>query len=293
MANTSLACWVPAEARGADRDGLWIGQPDAESATWWQVPSSNNLAQAELGSLLEQLRATRPAWTADGQSFAFVTSRQAASQSDPGESRLWIGRLADRSVEEVTREPARLRDLHWSPRGEMLGLVRSGIEPRPVAVAAPASTPGQTATLHIWNRAGGLSAPLNQRPVRRFAGWCAAGDHLAYVVPDVILGAEGPLWSFLLVPDPLARDAVMIEDGTGVGRRTSEPVFSGLRVTFPHWSSSSSDELLSLWWTFSPSHRSVLSRFLGGGLRPGDPAALLDARTGTLAWMAVSPLEET
>ena len=36
----------------------------------------------------------------------------------------------------------------------------------------------------------------------------------------------------------------------------------------------------------------MLSRFLGGGLRSGDPAALLDARTGTLAWMAVSPLEE-
>ena len=51
--------------------------------------------------------------------------------------------------------------------------------------------------------------------------------------------------------------------------------------------------MLSLWCTFSPSHRSVLSRFLGGGLRSGDPAALLDARTGTLAWMAVSPLEET
>ncbi len=174
----------------------------------------------------------------------------------------------------------------------MLGLVRSGIEPLPVAVAAPASTPSQTATLHVWDRASGLSAPLNHRPVRRFAGWCAAGDHLAYLVPDVILGAEGPLWSFLLVPDPLARDAVVIENGSGVGQGATKPVFSGLRVTFPHWSSSQSDELLSLWCTFSPSHRSVLSRFLGGGLRSGDPAALLDARTGTLAWMAVSPLEE-
>ena len=27
-------------------------------------------------------------------------------------------------------------------------------------------------------------------------------------------------------------------------------------------------------------------------LRSGDPAALLDARTGSLAWMAVSPVEE-
>jgi hypothetical protein len=96
----------------------------------------------------------------------------------------------------------------------------------------------------------------------------------------------------LLVPDPLARDAVVIEDGNGAGQGATEPVFSGLRVTFPHWSPSSRDEVLSLWCTFSPSHRSVLSRFLGGGLRSGDPAALLDARTGTLAWMAVSPLEE-
>ena len=69
-------------------------------------------------------------------------------------------------------------------------------------------------------------------------------------------------------------------------------MFSGLRVTFPHWSPSSSDEVLSLWCTFSPSHRSLLARFLGGGLRSGDPAALLDARTGALSWMAVSPLEE-
>ncbi len=36
---------------GADRDGLWIGQPDAEPATWWHVPSSDRLAQSELGSL--------------------------------------------------------------------------------------------------------------------------------------------------------------------------------------------------------------------------------------------------
>jgi WD40 repeat protein len=290
-----LACVLGAGGNSdGDRDGLWIGQPDAEPATWWHVPSSNMLAQAELGSLLEQLRATRPAWTADGQSFAFVTSRQGSSESDPGESRLWIGRLAERTVEETTRVPARLRDLHWSPRGETLGLVRGGLEPRPVtaATAAPASTSSPTTTLHKWDRASGLSAPLDHRPVRKFAGWCAAGDHLAYVVPDAILGAEGPLWAFLLVPDPLARDAVVIGDGTGLGQGTTKPVFSGLRVTFPHWSSSSTDELLSLWCTFSSSHRSVLSRFLGGGLRSGDPAALLDARTGKLAWMAVSPVEE-
>jgi len=171
--------------------------------------------------------------------------------------------------------------------------VRDGIESSPIAMPTVPSTPSPTATLHIWERAGGLSEPLNNRPVRGYAGWCAAGDHLAYVVPGDVLGADQPLWSFLLVPDPLARDAVMVEAGNnGAGQGTSKPAFSGLRVTFPHWSPSSSDDVLSLWCTFSPSHRSVLSRFLGGGLRSGDPAALLDARTGTLSWMAVSPLEE-
>ncbi len=84
----------------------------------------------------------------------------------------------------------------------------------------------------------------------------------------------------------------MIDDGERPGWPDSEPAFSGLRVTFPHWSPSSSDEVLSLWCTFSPSHVLTLARILGGQLRSGDPAALLDARTGTLAWMAVSPVEE-
>src|SRR5262249_4989193 len=89
-------------------------------------------------------------------------------------------------------------------------------------------------------------------------------------------------------------DTVVIAMGEGRAATVSpgKPVFSGLRVTFPHWSPSANDEVLSLWCTFSPSHRSVISRLLGGGLRLGDPAALLDARTGKLSWMAISPVEE-
>jgi len=178
--------------------------------------------------------------------------------------------------------------------------VRTATEPTPVVAAAatvrptPAAASTPTSTLHVWSRASGVSGPLNTRLVRRFAGWCAAGDHLAYVVPDDVLGAASPLWSFLLIPDPLARDAVVIAAGDGQAKAAGggKTAFSGLRVTFPHWSPSSNDEVLSLWCTFSPSHRSVLSRFLGGGLRSGDPAALLDARTHSLFWMAVSPLEE-
>ncbi len=276
----------------ADHTGLWIGEPDGAPATWWRVPNSGLVTPAEGQSPLEHLRAARPAWTADGGSFAFVTHRPSVSQSDPGESRLWIGRVAGRQVEQMARDTARLHDLHWSPDGERLGLVRTATKPRPDASTTPASPPSQKSTLHIWNPAGGLSGPVNQRPVERFAGWCASGDHLAYVGPDDVLGARNPLWSFLLVPNPVARDAVVIADTNGAGPGSTKPAFSGLRVTFPHWSPSAKDEVLSLWCTFTPSHQSVLARFLGGGLRSGDPAALFDAKTGKFSWLAVSPLEE-
>ena len=298
-----LACVLGSTGSGTQDDGLWIGEPDANPPAWWHVPNSQVVARPESSSLLEQLRASRPAWTIDGGVFAFVTYRPGVAQSDPGESALWMGTLVDRRVEQVAHDSGRLHDLHWSPRGEKLGLVRSGPDARPIPPATPSSTiraaAGVTATstsmstLHIWSRADGLSGPLNTRPVRRFAGWSASGDHLAYVAPDRVLGAESPLFSFLLVPDPVARDAVVLDDGQRAGQGADKPVFSGLRVTFPHWSRSKSDEVLSLWCTFSPSHRSVLSRFLGGGLRSGDPAALFDTRTGKLSWMAVSPLEET
>ncbi len=291
-----LACVLGTPRAGvgsaADHAGLWIGQPDVGPGTWWRVRSSDESAPAEGQSLLEYLRAARPAWTKDGGAFAFVTQRPGVSQSDPGESRLWVGQVAGRLVEQMAHDTAMLHDLHWSPGGERLGLVRTATVPRPAASGTPAAIPRQTSTLHIWDRLGGLSIPVNHRPVERFAGWCATGDHLAFIGPDDVLGAGNPLWSFLLLPNPVARDAVVIADAKGATMELTRPAFSGLRVTFPHWSPSPQDEVLSLWCTFTPSHQSVLTRFLGGGLRSGDPAALFDARTGKLAWLAVSPLEE-
>ncbi len=203
-----LACVLgapnAAKIVGPDIAGLWIGRPDAGHSSWWHVPNSS-VPPAAGESLLEQLRAARPAWTADGRSFAFVTHRGGSSPGGAGESELSVGRLADRRVESVAHDAARLRDLHWSPRGDRLGLVRTTAEPGPVASAMAIAEAPWSSTLHVWDRAGGLSGPLNDRPVRQFAGWCAAGDHLAYVVPADVLAADGPLWSFLLVPNPLAR----------------------------------------------------------------------------------------
>ncbi len=276
-------------APGSSGDGLWIGEPDAGPDAWWHVPASQQLARGELNSLIEQLRALRPAWTSDGATFAFVTQEPAGSGNNAGGSRLWVAALAGRRVESVARMPAGWSTCTGPRAARRSAWCVAGREPG--VGAASLASPAPARTLHVWTRALGLSTAIETRPVRRFAGWCAAGDHLAYVVPDSIAGANRPLWSFLLAPDPIARDAVVIADGGGA-ERDGKTVFSGLRVTFPHWSPSSSDDVLSLWCTFSPTHRSVIARLLGGGLRSGDPAAILDARTGALSWMAVSPLEE-
>src|SRR5262249_52313473 len=105
--------------------------------------------------------------------------------------------------------------------------------------------------------------------------------------------AEESMWAVLLRPDPLARDAVYLADGAG--EQPGKPVFSGMRVTFPHWSPD--EEKLSVWFTFSPTYRSLpsaaLSSWLGGllnvSLRRGDPAAVFDVKTGKISWMTVNP----
>jgi hypothetical protein len=63
-----------------------------------------------------------------------------------------------------------------------------------------------------------------------------------------------------------------------------------MRVTFPQWSPC--EDKLSLWVTFMPAYRSLLSRLLGGGLRPGDPAAVFDLKTGQLGWLPVNAQEK-
>jgi WD40-like Beta Propeller Repeat len=262
-----LVC-VLGSRRPTDTDGIWIGQPDADD--WWHVPDSSDLAYAELPSVLEALRATQPAWTPDSRRFAFTSYIPSPNKEQTGKATLRLGNLATRTVEVLAETTAPLRDLHWTPDGRRLGMVQ-----------APGS-------LHVLVPGTPLSPAINRRPVRRFAGWNGAGNRLAYVAADPIPHASGETWAFLFVPDERARDAVFVADGAG-----SEPgheVFSGLRVTFPQWSPR--EEKLSLWGTFTPPYRSLVSVLLGWGLRPGDPAAILDMKTGRLDWMAVSPHEK-
>lgn len=264
-----LVC-VLGDTQGGSKNGIWIGDPSQPN--WWQVPQSSELSPGEFGSLLENLRSTRPAWTADGRRFAFPSYRPDPVPQQPGRYFLRHGTLATRTVEVWAEGDQPFRDLRWDPAGLRLGVVRGG----------------EGGSLHILQKGQPLSAAINRGPVRRFAGWSASAEHLAYVVPDEATSQRESPWALLLIADALARDQVYL--ATGDGTEPGLPVFSGMRVTFPQWSPG--DDKLSLWVTFMPSHRSVLSHLLGWGLRPGDPAAVFDPKVGQLAWLPVNAQEK-
>jgi tetratricopeptide (TPR) repeat protein len=264
-----LACVLGGSQR-TDTDGIWIGQ--AAGGDWWHVPHSGELAPGELDSPLEGLRATRPAWTADGSRFAFASYLPGPTAQQAGRHFLRHATLATQSVEEWASGDRPYRDLRWDPAGRRLGVVCGD----------------DGGTLHLAEPGRRLSPAINRAPVRRFAGWSADGERLAYVVPDELPLAGGTDWALLLAPEATARDRVFVAagDGTEPGR----PVFSGMRVTFPQWSPS--EDKLSLWVTFTPAYRSVASELLGWGLHPGDPAAVFDVKTGRLGWMPVHAEEK-
>jgi hypothetical protein len=264
-----LVCLL-ASIHRSGTDGIWIGRPD--QADWWHVPHSGELAPGEFGSLLENLRSTRPAWTGDGSRFAFPSYVPGPMPKQPGRHFLRHAVLATRAMEVLAESDQPFRDLRWDKDGSRLGVVRGG----------------EDGSLHLVRQGQPISPKVNTAPVRRFAGWSEDNKRLAYVVPDDMpLGSEEP-WALLLIADPSARDKVYVApgDGTEPGR----PIFSGMRVTFPQWSPR--EEKLSLWVTFMPAYRSVVSHLLGWGLRPGDPAAVLDMKSGQLSWMPVNPQEK-
>jgi hypothetical protein len=288
-----LAC-VLGNAQGPHADdGIWIGRPGGDD--WWHVPGSAALAAGELPSLLEDLRATRPAFTADTAHFAFVSSTLGKTDKEPARHALRVGALADRTVETWFAGTEPLRDLHWAPDGSRLGLIRGGGSP----------------SLHLVRRGEPLSEAISRSPVRQFPGWNSAGDRLAYVVREEAPATDGASWAFLFLPDPQGRDGVLLADGSGSA--PGRDVFSGMRVTFPQWAPT--EGKLSVWFTYRPRYESWpswiltwISRFPQAGpstagqpsrpaTRPwwrlwGDPAAVLDAKTGDISWLAVDPHEK-
>ena len=225
----------------------------------------------DFGSLLEKLRATRPAWTADGSRFAFPSYVPGLSPQQPGRHYLRHATLASRAVDVWAEGDQPFRDLVWDKAGLRLGVVRGG----------------EFGSLHVVRQGQPLSPPINRSPVRRFAGWNANDERLAYIVPDELPLPGTAAWALLLIADPTARDKVCVAAGDGT--EPGGPVFSGMRVTFPQWSPQ--EDKLSLWVTFMPAYRSVVSHLLGWGLRPGDPAAVLDLNTKHLGWLPINAQE--
>jgi WD40 repeat protein len=264
---SQLACLLADNPSGKN-DGIWIGQPDGE---WWQVPQSAQFAVPELPSTLEQLRATRPAWTGDGKRFAFPAWVAGPTAKAPGRCFLRIATRDGHKVETLAEGPEPYHDLHWDSDGARLGVVRGS----------------EKATLHIVSNGGELSEAVNRQPVRQFVGWNTTGKRLAYLAPDGE-PAAGSEWALLFVPDEHGRDAVFVADGDG--SEAGRAVFTGMRVTFPQWSPK--EDKLSLWFTFTPTYHSALSLLLGGGLRRGDPAALFDPASGKISWLATSSQEK-
>jgi hypothetical protein len=265
-----------AESNPQSTDGTWISRTKAQES-WWQVPGSEQLSQGEFSSAIERLRASRPAWTSDDVRFAFVSQKRAA---DPNTKQAAVYQLcraefASKIVTPVTEADGPITDLHWSPDGKKLGYLQH-------AAAGPA-------TLQIADVQGPITKlPINNS-VRKFAGFDVTGKHLAYVVPSTLNRlAQSKHRALLLIPDPQARDSIRVAnlDPLNVG----EEVFSGMRVTFPLWSPK--EEKLSLWLTFTPRYRSLISQLGPAGLRPGDPAATIDLNTRSVSWMAVTPQEE-
>ncbi len=263
-----LVCVLGSHERTAT-DGIWIGKPGGD---WWPVPDSAELAEGQLPSLLEQLRATQPAWTADGARFAFASYIPGATKEQPGRHFLRVATLANHNVLTLAEGKEPFRDLRWAPDGSRLGVVVGR----------------EAGSLHLVRDEGGLSPPLTARPVRLFAGWDHDGKRLAYVVPQA-QPDPAETWTFLVMADPLARDVVYLADGRGTD--AGKEVLSGMRVTFPHWSPT--EGRLSLWVTFSPVYRSWVSRLIPRmGVPLGDPAATLDTASGKLSWMAVNADEK-
>jgi hypothetical protein len=253
---------------------IWIGQPD-DGKSWWQVSSGSHLASGEVHSLIETLRATRPAWTADDARFAFVSHISSAHQGEPARSLLHLAAPATKRTRIIHEFQGTLADLHWSPDGRTLGFVEE------LAMG--------NNVLRFYTDDDALSGSADAPTVRKFAGFDRTGANLAYVVADGSgLPDPSQQWALLLIPNWLSRDRVILApaDEPAAGKE----IFSGMRVTFPVWSPT--ENRLSLWITFVPRYRSLLSVLFRWGLLPGDPAATLNLDTGEVSWMAVTPAEE-
>jgi hypothetical protein len=266
-----LGCVLGGKDESHADAGIWVARTGETS--WWHVPQSTSLGVGEFGWALDRLQASRPVWPRDSSRFAFVTSRRTTGKEPRPAHTLYLANVPERTVGELDAGDEPYRDLAWSPNGERLGLVRGE----------------EVGSLHVFWPEEGLGTSLVEGRVRRFAGWDQTGGRLAFVALAASPDAGTTPYNWLLPRDPLARDALFIAaDGE---TPPQQPVLTGARFTFLQWSPT--EPVLSLWITFTPTHRSWYSLYRDTGLRPGDPAAVYDPRTGIVDWKPINAHERT
>lgn len=260
-----------------DLGGVWLlsrdrGDRGDKADGWWRVPDSQWVALQDKTEVLEKLRISQPAWTPDEARIAVVSGLTLKPDQKVEGSRLAVVTLADRKTQPTFDSQSGIVEVHWAPDGKTLGFVEQTAPPL-----------GQ---LRQYVPGVGVSPPLHAELVRQFAGYSAAGT-VAFTTPTGPVKEGQQVWSFLLVPRRWPRDVAWVQP---VGR-PARAVFGDMRVTFPKWSPA--EEKLSLWLTFNPPYESVTSLLGLGGLRPGDPAAIIDFANGdAVSWMAVNADEE-
>jgi hypothetical protein len=274
-----LVCSLLGTTSSGTEDGLWIinqadleGTGDAQSVPqdWRQVKSSNWTIIAPDSISLDHLRHTRPAWTANDDQFAFPSFRAAGGHEIA--CSIYVVKPESGSSGLLYQTDRSVRDIRWHSQTNRLAYIEGGA----------------VGDLKFIEPDGTATPPVNEFPVRAFAGWNFDGNRLAYVSPEPI-AAPSDQWSFLFMPIPAARDRVYVANGLTGDK--AEMVHDKVRITFPKWSPQADE--MSLWGTYSPSHRSVLSYLLPWTLHPGDPAATLDINSKALRWMAVNSHERS
>ena len=112
----NLVCVLGSTQNRGQNDGIWIGQPGKDP--WWHVPESGRIAQPEMSSVLEGVRASRPAWTNEGKRFAFPAYMPGKTKNQPGRHFLYQGTLATHQVDLWSEGEQPYRDLQWDRKAD-------------------------------------------------------------------------------------------------------------------------------------------------------------------------------